>query len=85
MRRPPSSGRSPSPPPGARSPALWGTRTRIAELFEPHAASVKTAQRNFVFRYRSPEHWLKVFKTYYGPLLKTFCALEAPQQAALHT
>ena len=78
-------GKHVAPPPGARSPALWGTRARIAELFEPHAASVKTAQRNFVFRYRSPEHWLKVFKTYYGPLLKTFAALEAPAQAALQT
>ena len=55
------------PPAGAKSPALWGTRARIAELFEPHAASIKSAQRNFVFRYRSPEHWLEVFKTYYGP------------------
>ena len=66
-----------SPPPGARSPALWGTRARIAELFEPHASSIKSAQRNFVFRYRSPEHWLEVFKSYYGPLLKTFAALDA--------
>ena len=71
------------PPPGARSPALWGTRARIAELFEPHAASIKSAQRNFVFRYRSPEHWLEVFKTYYGPLLKTFAALDAPTRVAL--
>lgn len=71
------------PPPGAKSPALWGTRARIAELFEPHAASVKSAQRNFVFRYRSPEHWLEVFKTYYGPLLKTFAALEPDAQSAL--
>jgi ubiquinone/menaquinone biosynthesis C-methylase UbiE len=78
-------GKHVAPPPGARSPALWGTRARIAELFEPHAASVKSAQRNFVFRYRSPEHWLKVFKAYYGPLLKTFAALEAPAQAALQT
>jgi ubiquinone/menaquinone biosynthesis C-methylase UbiE len=77
-------GKHVAPPAGARSPAQWGTRARIAELFEPHAASVKSAQRNFVFRYRSPEHWLKVFKTYYGPLLKTFAALEAPAQAALH-
>jgi ubiquinone/menaquinone biosynthesis C-methylase UbiE len=72
-----------APPPGARSPALWGTRARIAELFEPHAASLKSAQRNFVFRYRSPEHWLNVFKAYYGPLLKTFAALEGAAQAAL--
>jgi ubiquinone/menaquinone biosynthesis C-methylase UbiE len=72
-----------APPRGAKSPALWGTRLRIAELFEPHAASIKSAQRNFVFRYRSPEHWLEVFRTYYGPVLKTFAALEPTQQAAL--
>jgi ubiquinone/menaquinone biosynthesis C-methylase UbiE len=71
------------PPAGAKSPALWGTRARIAELFEPHATSVKSAQRNFVFRYRSPSHWLDVFKTCYGPMLKTFAALEPPAQAAL--
>jgi ubiquinone/menaquinone biosynthesis C-methylase UbiE len=71
------------PPPGARSPALWGTRARLAELFEPHASSIKSAQRHFAFRYRSPAHWLEVFKTYYGPLLKTFAALAPPAQSAL--
>jgi ubiquinone/menaquinone biosynthesis C-methylase UbiE len=76
-------GRHAPPPAGAKSPALWGTRARLAELFEPHASSIKSAQRNFVFRYRSPEHWLEVFKTYYGPLLKTFAALEPAAQANL--
>ena len=33
-----------------------------------------------MFRYRSPEHWLEVFKTYYGPVLKTFAALEPAAQ-----
>jgi ubiquinone/menaquinone biosynthesis C-methylase UbiE len=71
------------PPAGVKSPALWGTRARLAELFEPHAASIKSAQRNFVFRYRSPEHWLAVFKGCYGPLLKTFAALEPAGRTAL--
>ena len=71
------------PPAGVRSPALWGTRARLAEMFEPHAASIQSGQRHFVFRYRSPEHWLEVFRTYYGPLLKTFAALAPPAQAAL--
>jgi ubiquinone/menaquinone biosynthesis C-methylase UbiE len=70
------------PQPGAKSPTLWGTRARIDELFGSHA-TVETAQRNFVFRYRSPEHWLEVFKTYYGPVLKTFGALAPDAQAAL--
>ena len=72
-----------APPAGARSPALWGNRARIAELFEPHATSIRSAQRNFVFRYRSPNHWLEVFRTYYGPLLKTFGALQPDARSAL--
>jgi ubiquinone/menaquinone biosynthesis C-methylase UbiE len=71
------------PPAGAKSPALWGTRERIGELFEANASSVKTAQRNYVFRYRSAEHWLEVFKTYYGPVLKAFAALQPAAQQAL--
>jgi ubiquinone/menaquinone biosynthesis C-methylase UbiE len=76
-------GKHVAPPPGAKSPALWGTRARLAELFDRHATSVKSAQRNFVLRYRSPEHWLEVFRTYYGPVLKTFAALEPSAQLAL--
>ena len=71
------------PPEGVRSPALWGTRERLGELFEPHASSIKSAQRNFIFRFRSPEHWLEVFQTYYGPLIKTFDGLETPARLAL--
>ncbi|HEX2216898.1 MAG TPA: methyltransferase domain-containing protein [Xanthobacteraceae bacterium] len=76
-------GRHVAPPPGVKSPALWGTRARIVELFEPHASSIKTAQRHFAFRYRSPAHWLEVFQTYYGPVLKAFAALEPAAQAML--
>jgi ubiquinone/menaquinone biosynthesis C-methylase UbiE len=76
-------GRHMPPPAGARSPALWGTRARLAELFEPHGASVQATARNHMFRYRSPEHWLEVFRTYYGPVLKTFAALAPEAQTAL--
>lgn len=71
------------PAPGAQSPALWGTRGRIAEWFEPRAGSIKVAERNFVFRYRSPQHCLAVFRNYYGPILKAFAALDAARQADL--
>ncbi|MFO1059882.1 MAG: class I SAM-dependent methyltransferase [Dongiaceae bacterium] len=76
-------GRHLPPPAGARSPALWGTRARIFEMFQPQAQSVVTAQRSFVFRYRSAEHWLEVFRGYYGPLLKAFAALQPDGQQAL--
>jgi ubiquinone/menaquinone biosynthesis C-methylase UbiE len=73
------------PPAGVKSPALWGTRARLAEMFEPHATSIKSAQRDFVFRYRSPDHWLEIFRNYYGPLLKAFAALQPDGQAALES
>ena len=64
------------PPAGAKSPALWGTRTRLDELFGNQATSIKTEPRLFNFRYRSPEHFIDVFKTFYGPVLKAFTALD---------
>ena len=71
------------PPAGAKSPALWGTRTRIAEMFGPSAQVINAVPRNFVFRYRSPEHFLEIFRNYYGPTLKAFAALDAAKQQGL--
>jgi ubiquinone/menaquinone biosynthesis C-methylase UbiE len=77
-------GRHIPPPIGVKSPALWGTRARIEELFGRSAAAIETQPRKFVFRYRSAEHWMDVFKTYYGPMLKAFAAPQPPAQQALH-
>ena len=70
------------PAPGVKSPALWGTRARIEELFGKTAKEIRTASRQFTFRYRSPAHWIEVFRTFYGPMHKTFGALDAGKQAA---
>lgn len=71
------------PPAGVKSPALWGTGARITEFFGAQASSIQLEQRDFVFRYRSAQHWLDVFKSYYGPLLKTFGALDPGTRTAL--
>jgi ubiquinone/menaquinone biosynthesis C-methylase UbiE len=70
------------PIPGVQSPLLWGTEAHIGTLFEDATAISKTA-RSYAFRYRSPEHWLDVFRTYYGPVHKAFAALDADGQSAL--
>jgi len=70
------------PPAGVKSPALWGTSARLADLFGP-AASIAIKERDFVFRYKSAQHWLDVFRTYYGPVLKAFEALPAQTQTTL--
>jgi SAM-dependent methyltransferase len=77
-------GRHVPPPAGVRSPALWGTRDRLTELFGAGAATIAATERDFVFRYRSPEHWMEVFRTWYGPLLKAFAALDDAGRTALH-
>jgi ubiquinone/menaquinone biosynthesis C-methylase UbiE len=70
------------PAAGVKSPALWGTEARLKELFGDTATAIRATSRQFCFRYRSPAHWIEVFRTYYGPMNKTFAALEAQNQAA---
>ena len=74
----------PPPPAGAKSPALWGTRVALDEMFGREASSIKAEPRFFNFRYKSAEHFLEVFKTYYGPVLKAFASLDAAAQRDLH-
>src|ERR1700688_1066425 len=64
------------PPAGVKSPALWGTPLRITEMVGATATSIKAEPRHFTFRYRSPEHFLEIFRNYYGPMLKAFAALD---------
>ena len=70
------------PAPGVKSPALWGTTARLDELFGKTAEQIRTTRREFVFRYHSPTHWIEVFRTYYGPMSKTFGALDAERRFA---
>jgi len=70
------------PPPGVQSPLLWGTESHLADLFL-EADTIEHRTREFMFRYRSPEHWVDVFRAYYGPVHKAFLALDANGQATL--
>jgi len=72
------------PPAGLASPVLWGTETRLVELFGPHASDIRCERRYFNFRYRSAEHWIDVFRAYYGPTHKAFAALPPARQSELH-
>lgn len=72
------------PPAGVSSPALWGTKAHLDQLFGA-AGRVGTQSRHFVFRYESAEHWLEIFRSYYGPVVKAFEALDGPAGAALET
>jgi ubiquinone/menaquinone biosynthesis C-methylase UbiE len=70
------------PAPGIKSPALWGTKAHLDALFGAKA-TVATEQKNFVFRYRSPKHWVETFRGYYGPVHKAFAAIDPKARKAL--
>jgi ubiquinone/menaquinone biosynthesis C-methylase UbiE len=70
------------PAPGVRSPSLWGSKAHLDTLFGSKA-SVAVDSRNFAFRYKSPKHWLDLFRTYYGPVLKAFEAIDPTARKAL--
>ncbi|MEA2809210.1 MAG: hypothetical protein QOJ17_3351 [Rhodospirillaceae bacterium] len=67
---------------GVAPPSLWGTKARLDTLFGAQAA-VAAESRNFVFRYKSPVHWLEIFRDYYGPVLKAFASLAPEARTAL--
>lgn len=69
------------PPAGVKPPSLWGTEARLKELFP--GADIRTAEREFAFRYLSASHWLEVFRSWYGPMHKAFAALDADGQQGL--
>ncbi len=70
------------PPAGARSPAAWGDEAHLRLLFGKHAA-LSLQPRTFHFRYRSPAHFVDVFRAWYGPVHQAFRALAAEPAAAL--
>ncbi len=72
------------PAPGMKSPALWGTKPHLDALFGSKATVAATA-RHFAFRYKSREHFLDVFRSYYGPVLKAFAAIDTNSQQSLAT
>ena len=72
------------PLPGVRSPLLWGKPDHLQQLFAG-ATSIEHTTRHFAFRYQSAEHFVDVFRTFYGPVLKAFAALDVNGQAALET
>jgi SAM-dependent methyltransferase len=76
-------GRHLPPPPGAPSPAQWGVEDHLEALFGEQAASIAVVKRQFNFRYRSPAHFIEVFRTWYGPMHKAFLALPPEGAEAL--
>ncbi len=71
------------PPPGVKSPAMWGNEQWINDTFGGNSNEIVFVRKMFNFRYPSPEYFTEFFKTFYGPVHKAFIAVGEAGEDAL--
>ncbi len=71
------------PPVSIAPPPLWGTEEHLRELFRDGVSDLKVQRRTSVQRFYSADHWLEVFRTYFGPTMMAFERVGAEGEAAL--
>jgi len=60
------------PPPGTMPPALWGTEERLRELFGDGISELRIERRHSRQAFRSADHYLEFFRTFFGPIKTAF-------------
>lgn len=55
------------PPPGVPSPLRWGTEDGVRELFGNGVSDLRVERRVSRQPFRSPDHYIEFFRTYFGP------------------
>ncbi len=71
------------PPPGLNPPLLWGTEERLRELFGDEVSELRIERRVSRQAFRSADHYLDFFRTYFGPIKMAFERVGAEGEAAL--
>jgi ubiquinone/menaquinone biosynthesis C-methylase UbiE len=71
------------PPPGVDSPLLWGTEERLRELFGDGVADLRVERRISRQPFRSAEHYIDYFRTYFGPTQTAYERVGSDGEAAL--
>ncbi|MGQ0669881.1 MAG: class I SAM-dependent methyltransferase [Actinomycetota bacterium] len=67
---------------GVKPPILWGTEDGVRSIFGSGLADLQMIPRHVTFRYRSAEHWLEFFRTYFGPIRTVHESLTPDRQEA---
>ena len=60
------------PPPGFTPPVQWGTEDRVRELFGDGVSKLRLERRVSRQPFRSIDHYLDFFRTYFGPIKMAF-------------
>jgi len=70
------------PAAGLRPATEWGTERRLRELFGDRISAMHIEPRSALFRFRSSRHWIEVFSTYFGPIMRTLETLDGQRRAS---
>jgi SAM-dependent methyltransferase len=60
------------PPPGTVPPVLWGREEHVRELFGDGIVEIRAQRRAARQSFRSAEHYVDFFRTYFGPMKTAF-------------
>jgi SAM-dependent methyltransferase len=71
------------PPPGIDPPVLWGTEDRLRELFGDGISDLRVERQISRQTFRSPDHYIEFFRTYFGPAKMAFARVGADGEQAL--
>jgi ubiquinone/menaquinone biosynthesis C-methylase UbiE len=71
------------PPPGVKPPLLWGTEEHLREYFGDGIADLRVERKRSRQTFRSVDHWLDFFRTYFGPTKVAFERVGPEGEAAL--
>ncbi len=71
------------PPPGVGSPLRWGTDDGLEELLGPGVRLIENEERTALQYYRSVDHAVDVFTTFFGPTMRAAERLDEDAKARL--
>jgi SAM-dependent methyltransferase len=72
-----------SPPPDVPSPLLWGTDEGLDELLSTGTRSIESERRTALQYYRTIDHAVDVFSSYFGPTIRALEMLAPEAQERL--
>jgi SAM-dependent methyltransferase len=71
------------PPAGVKPPLRWGTEDGLRELLGAGTTDLRTDRRMCRMYYRSVDHAVEIYRTYFGPIARACQVLDAVARDAL--
>jgi SAM-dependent methyltransferase len=71
------------PPEGLKPPVRWGTEQGVRELLGGGTSAIRTEKRSIFQYFRSIDHAIDVFKSFFGPVHRAFEIVDPAQRPVL--